>query len=176
MRKQRWLFSGGLFILIASVCLFIYPIATSLVVYTSDQKQEFLTRLQKPLEALAVEQAKALDPGYNWISYGEDYPEEIKDAIRDSVLTSQKAETLTKDDQALSSDSNLAWIVTYKGKSSQHNWKASYNAEPGSLDIVYKSGSGGLEIQQKAVDGYKVDPSILNTEVKTTLNPALTSK
>ncbi|MCF0259344.1 MAG: HAMP domain-containing histidine kinase [Erysipelotrichaceae bacterium] len=176
MRKQRWLFSGGLFILIASVCLFIYPIATSLVVYTSAQKQAFLTRLQKPLEALAVEQAKALDPGYNWISYGEDYPEEIKDAIRDSVLTSQKAETLTKDDQALSSDSNLAWIVTYKGKSSQHNWKASYNAEPGSLDIVYKSGSGGLEIQQKAVDGYKVDPSILNTEVKTTLNPALTSK
>ena len=173
MKKQRILFSGGLFILITAICLFIYPVATSLVVYTPTQKQGFLDRLQPSLEALAVEQARILDPNYDWITVDGNQSNETKEAIKEMVLTNQKTGTINAVNQNLASDSNLAWITTYKGETFKHNWKSNYSTDPGSLDIEFTSTPNGIKVTQKALEGLNPNSVLLGVDLTALLNPNL---
>lgn len=171
--KKRFWFSGGLILLIFAMCLFIYPVASSLTIYSGSQKQELLNSLEYPLEQLAVEQARIVDPNYEWIVYEEGLSDEIKSAIRDNTFLTQKSYVNRTSDEYLAGDTNLAWKITYDGKSYEHKWDPAYEEQSGILDITFTSSGGQVVMDQDAVEGYTPGFSVFNIQNRTVVNPNL---
>lgn len=168
MRKRTLLFSGLLLALCVLLCSFFYPVATSLRVYTFSQKANLLNEIQKPLEILAVAQARLVDPNYSWIVFPQDLSPEIENFIRESAMSTQ-----TSSGENLGSDSNLAYIVSYDGKTYTHNWSEEYDNTPGIIDLTLSA--KGEEVVLSESDG--ISPraafTLFNLENKVSVNPAL---
>lgn len=168
MRKKSVWFSCGLVILCALLCTFFYPMVTSLTVYSQSQKKSLLDSLEMPLEVLAIEQARIVDPNYSWIVYPDQLSSDVENVIRETALSNQNSYSGT-----LSNDTNLAWIVTYNGKDYKHNWSDTYDDSEGTLDITFTAGNQDVSFSDNLGEGLRAGFSLFNIENRVVVNPTL---
>lgn len=121
-------------LLITVLCVIFYPQVNKLTVYTQQQKTSLLEQISRRLEVTAIEQARIVDPNYEWIRYLDDLSPEIQNALKENALSAQSVGT-----SSLASDTNLVWEVTYNGKSFYHNYDENFNPDKAMLDVTFSS-------------------------------------
>lgn len=121
-------------LLITCLLVFCLPMIRALNVNTVSQKEELLNMISRSLEVTAIEQARIVDPNYNWITYEEELSPEIQNALKENALTSQNVSS-----NSLTNDQNLIWIVDYNGKQFRHNWVEGYSEESSMIDVTYSA-------------------------------------
>lgn len=161
---RKYCFTGGLLVLICCLCCFVYPLSAKLSIYSLAQKQNLLQELSPLLERTAVEQARTIFPTYSWVTFPEEYSEEVKTAIREGIISSNAAIQNADEENALEVDSNLAWLIDTGEHVIHHNWKDEYNTRPGILDIQYFSRNGKTESKTAEGSGLRSREVFLGKE------------
>lgn len=165
--KKKFHFSIILMGMITLLCLLFFPQIDRLTVYTDAQKSNLLMQISRRLEVTAIEQARIVDPNYEWITYEEDLPPEIQNALKENALSSQLSSS-----SSLTSDSNLSWEVTYNGKKFYHNWPEDLDAADALLDVTFSSDGAKAYISSTTT---LPDLMLFNVSNRGIVNPNLVS-
>lgn len=131
-KKFPWFFLT-LMVLLAGMTAVIVPVVTTLNLSGTAARDNFQRFMISPMETIALQEAKKLDPGYDWIQIVDEDPSEaVRESVRSSVNTN-----LQQVYNYFSSDSNLCWVITYGGRNYRHNWKEEYyDSSASTLDTV----------------------------------------
>lgn len=151
------------------------PVLDSLTLQTPEQKQELLGRISPELELTALAQVRKIDPDFDWISVVQTVSPRLKTLIKENAIAN-----LSNADRAIQDDSNLSWLVEYKGKQYRHNWNDDYDTSKALVSISYQPGSGDTVLAESTISAQNptfsyfnsvnvayVDPSLVEEETAT---------
>lgn len=167
MSAKRNFFPLLAVILITVLALGASAITKTLIIQQPDQKKELADQLSDPLAYVAIGRVRSLDMQSRWLEVESDSTEAIRSYIEESL--SNTIRTLS---EPLTRDSNLAWLVNYKGKTYRHNWKDEYSSTEGALDYTLRVTNGhttysGMIIPSTPFDRNRsmlVNPALVPTD------------
>lgn len=141
---------------------------SSRIVISQNWQRTNLTRMfADALQDNAIFRARSLDPEAVWLKTDDEANSQVRSYIEENL-----ASIIRLNGDEMSKDSNLAWVVRYKGKVYEHNWKDSYDQEKGAIDYTITSADGNVSysgaIQPNTSFSREltilVNPSIVPTE------------
>lgn len=163
LKKKIPVFSILLTTVILALSILATQISSRIYVSTNSQKIMLVNTFADQLADNAIYRARSLDPEANWLILQDDPPQ----AVRSYIETNLSSLIHLNGDQ-MSKDSNLAWIITYKGKQYQHNWKDAYDQDPAALDYTIRSDNGKITYQ-----GTNVPSNTFSRELSLQVNPSI---
>lgn len=164
-KQEKYRFSFMLAMAITILVVAFFPQISKLTIYTQTQKKHLLQNISRNLEITAIEQARIVDPNYEWIRYVDDLSPEIQNALKEDALSSQ-----LNSGNSLTNDSNLIWEVSYKGKSFFHNYPENLNLDDIMLDITFSSDGNRAFVSSSTV---LPSLALFNVQTRGIVNPNL---
>lgn len=168
MKKFPWFF----LLLLAVLCgltAVVVPVVTSLRLSGENERMTFQSYITSPMERIALEEAKQLDPSYQWIDIIDtDNSESAADYIR-SAVNNENQQIYNY----FASDSNLSWIVTWNGTTYKHNWKNEYGEDADSTMDMTISTQADETVSIRTTLGLDSSDQLFNTMCFLTVPEAL---
>ena len=166
-KKFPWFF----LLLIAVLCALtavVVPVVTSLRLSSSERiaLQNYIT---SPMERIALEEAKQLDPSYQWIDILDEDSNENAAAYIRSAVSNENQQIYNY----FASDSNLSWIVTWNGNTYRHNWKNEYGEDANSTMDMVVSSSSDASVKIRSTLGMDTSDQLFNNMSYITVPEAL---
>ena len=137
--KKGRLFACVLCLLILLLAGLSAQISSRIVISQNWQRAQLTNNFADSLQDNAIFRARSLDPETAWLKTEEDVTPQIRSYIEENL-----ASIIRLNGDELSKDSNLAWIVNYKGQEYRHNWQDSYDQNRGAIDYSIRSDNGKI--------------------------------
>lgn len=162
-KKKIPVFSILLSALILVLSILATQISSRIYISTNAQKTELVNMFSDQLADNAIYRARSLDPEADWLILQDAPPQSVR-----SYIETNLSSLIHLNGDQMSKDSNLAWIITYKGKQYKHNWKDAYDQDPAALDYTIRSADGKITYQ-----GANVPANPFSRELSLQVNPSI---
>lgn len=163
LKKKIPVFSILLTTVILVLSILATQISSRIYVSTNAQKIMLVNNFADQLADNAIYRARSLDPEANWLILQDDPPQSVR-----SYIETNLSSLIHLNGDQMSKDSNLAWIITYKGKQYKHNWKDAYDQDPAALDYTIRSENGKITYQ-----GTNVPSNTFSRVLSLQVNPSV---
>ncbi|MBF0578797.1 HAMP domain-containing histidine kinase [Erysipelotrichaceae bacterium RD49] len=162
-KKKIPVFSILLSVLILVLSILATQISSRIYISTNAQKTELVNMFSDQLADNAIYRARSLDPEADWLILQDAPPQSVR-----SYIETNLSSLIHLNGDQMSKDSNLAWIITYKGKQYKHNWKDAYDQDPAALEYTIRSAEGKITYQ-----GANVPANPFSRELSLQVNPSI---